>query len=82
MNQEDIIKKIKYIEKFKTETVNIEVKSAKVDFPKKCYDTISSFSNKYGGIIIFGIDEENDFEIVGVYNLNDLQKRVVIQWNQ
>lgn len=34
MNQEDIIKKIKYIEKFKTETVNIEVKSAKVDFPK------------------------------------------------
>lgn len=47
-----------------------------VDFPKKCYDTFSSFSNKYGGIIIFGINEENDFRVEGVYDLNDLQKRV------
>ena len=63
MNQKDILEKINFINKFKTETVNLETKAAKIDYPKKCYDTISSFSNKYGGIIIFGIDEENDFDI-------------------
>lgn len=76
MNQKDIIEKIEFINKFKTETVNLETKTANVDFPKKCYDTVSSFSNKYGGTIIFGIDEENDFEISGVYDINDLQKKV------
>lgn len=76
MNQKDIIEKIKFIEKFKTETVSIETKSALNGFPKKCYDTVSSFSNKYGGTIIFGIDEENDFNITGVYDINDLQKQI------
>lgn len=58
MNQKDIIERISFINKFKTETVNLETKAAKVDYPKKYYDTISSFSNKYGGVIIFGIDEK------------------------
>ena len=30
----------------------------------------------YGGIIIFGVNEENKFSIDGVYDLNDLQKQV------
>lgn len=76
MLEEEVLKQIEFLKKFKTETMNLETKSAKVDFPKKCYDTISSFSNKYGGMIIFGIDEENDFEINGVYDVNDLQKQV------
>lgn len=76
MNQSDIIEKIEFIQKFKTETVELETKKANVDFPKKCYDTVSSFSNKHGGIIIFGIDEDNDFEITGVYDINDLQKQI------
>ena len=76
MIENDIIKKIEFINKFKTETVNLETKKAKDGFPRKCYDTVSSFSNKYGGTIIFGIDEENDFEITGVYDINDLQKQV------
>ena len=45
-------------------------------FPKKCYDTFSSFSNKSGGVIIFGINEKNNFSIDGVYDLNDLQKQI------
>lgn len=54
-----------YLRKCKTEANKIEAKSASVDFPKKCYDTFSSFSNKYGGIIIFGINEERDsFKVV------------------
>ncbi len=65
-----------------SETEDIELKAAHVDCPKKLYDTISSFPNKSGGgIIIFGVDERRDFEVVGVYDVNDLQKKVVQQCN-
>lgn len=76
MNYNDVIKQIEYVLKFKTETSRIETKSAKDGFPKKCYDTISAFANKSGGIIIFGIDEENDFSLNDVYDINDLQKQI------
>lgn len=76
MNYNDVIKQIEYVLKFKTETSRIETKSAKDGFPKKCYDTISAFANKNGGIIIFGIDEENDFSLNDVYDINDLQKQI------
>ena len=76
MEKTDVIEAIEYLKKYKSETNKIEVKSAISGFPKKCYDTISSFSNKYGGIIIFGISEEKNFSVEGVYDLNDLQKKV------
>lgn len=44
------------------------------------YDTLSSFSNQTGGgIILFGIDEKNNFEITGVYDPQDLQTKVTNQ---
>lgn len=76
MQEKEIIEIIEYLKLYKTETNRIEAKSAINGFPKKCYDTISSFSNKRGGIIIFGISEEKDFSVEGVYDLNDLQKQV------
>ena len=76
MQENEIIEIIEYLKLYKTETNRIEAKSAINGFPKKCYDTISSFSNKRGGIIIFGISEEKDFSVEGVYDLNDLQKQV------
>ena len=78
MQESEIIEIIEYLKLYKTETNRIEVKAAINGFPKKCYDTISSFSNKYGGIIIFGIDEDNDFSVDGVYDLNDLL--IIMQW--
>lgn len=54
---------------------NIEAKAAKDGCPKKLYDTISSFSNTSGGVIIFGSDETNGFQICGVYDAGDLQKK-------
>lgn len=76
METKEVLEIIEYLKKYKTETNTIEVKSAALGFPKKCYDTFSSFSNKRGGIIIFGISEENNFEVEGVYDLNDLQKKI------
>ena len=40
------------------------------------YDSLSSFSNQdEGGIIIFGIDEKQDYKEVGVYDPQDIQKK-------
>lgn len=76
LNKEEVLVAMDYLRKYKTETERIEVKTAKDGFPKKCYDTFSSFSNKYGGIIIFGINENKGFSIDGVYDVNDLQTQV------
>lgn len=67
----------------KTETQTVEVKSAKNGCPTRLFDTLSSFSNQdEGGIIIFGIDELAQFEITGVYDAQDLQKKVTEQCKQ
>lgn len=50
----EAINTMKELKKYQTETNKIEDKTALGGFPKKCYDTISNFSNKYDGIIIFG----------------------------
>lgn len=73
---------VKSLQTAKSETNIVEAKAARIGCPKKLYDTISSFSNTFGGVIVFGVDEENEFEICGVYDVADLQKRVVEQCNQ
>lgn len=55
-----------------------EVKSARGGCPEKLYDTISSFSNQNsGGTFVFGLDEKDSFKKVGVYDAQDLQKKVM-----
>lgn len=76
MLEQEVIDAIEYMQKFQTETDRLEAKRAEVDFPKKCYDTISAFANKNGGIIIFGINENNNFLEQDVYDINDLQKQI------
>ena len=76
MTESDVITAINTLRKYKSETNIIEAKTASIDFPKRCYDTFSSFSNKYGGIIIFGLSEKNDFKTEGVYDVKDLQERI------
>lgn len=67
---------IKQIIKTKAESQTIEVKAANKGTPRRLYDTLSSFSNQdSGGIIVFGIDESLGFKPVGVYDLQDLQKK-------
>ena len=61
MTETEVIDAIKYMQEYQTETDKIEAKTAEKGCPQKCYDTISAFANKYGGIIIFGINEHNNF---------------------
>lgn len=77
MTTEELIEKLNEIQKMKCETQTLELKSAEHGCPKRLYDSLSSFSNQdEGGIIVFGIDEEHDYKEVGVYNPQDIQKKI------
>ncbi|MGN1190520.1 MAG: helix-turn-helix domain-containing protein, partial [Candidatus Ornithospirochaeta sp.] len=83
MLSEELINLAEKIIRFKVEGQTIEVKAAHEGCPQKLYGTLSSFSNQdSGGTIVFGIDEEKDFELVGIYDAQDLQKKVSEQCNQ
>lgn len=59
MREEELIALVRKIQRRQTEFQTVELKAAQVDFPKKIYDTLSSFSNQdNGGVIIFGIAEK------------------------
>ena len=79
MLETELIKIIEDIQLKKTESNYIEVKSARNGCPK-IFDTLSSFSNQQnGGTIIFGVDENEDFNVCGVYDAADLQKKIMEQ---
>ncbi len=77
MTSEELYEKLNEIQKMKCESQVVELKSAAKGCPTRLYDTLSSFSNQdEGGVIYFGIDEENDYEEVGVYDPQDIQKKI------
>lgn len=74
---------IKRVWEMKAEGQTLEIKAAHQGCPRRLYDTLSAFSNQdSGGILLFGLDEARDFEIVGVYDVQDLQKKVNEQCKQ
>lgn len=77
MTSEELIEKLELIQKLKCETSTLEIKSAEQGCPKHLYDSLSSFSNQDdGGIIIFGVDEKQNYKEVGVYDPQDIQKKI------
>lgn len=83
MTREEFLEKLNEIQNLKCETQTLELKSAGSGCPKRLYDTLSGFSNQDdGGIIIFGIDETDDYREAGVYDAQDLQKKVNEQCRQ
>ena len=78
MCEEELVALIKKIQKRRSEFQNVELKSAETGFPKRIYDTLSSFSNQDdGGVIIFGISEKDNYNIVGVYDLEKAQRKAM-----
>ena len=83
MLAEELLELVARTTRQKCESRVLEVKAAHVDCPKRLYDTLSSFSNQdSGGVLLFGLDETQDFKIVGVYDLQSLQKKVTEQCKQ
>lgn len=75
----EISELISAVVEHKHEGQTVEVKAAHKGTPR-VYETLSSFSNQQeGGSILFGIDERCDYEIVGVFDVQQLQKDVVEQ---
>lgn len=77
MTTEELYEKLELIQKIKCETATLEIKSAENGCPKRLYDSLSSLSNQdEGGIIIFGVDESQNYKEVGVYDPQDIQKKI------
>ncbi len=83
MQKEELVELIKNIKAVKSESNDIECKSASKGCPERLYGTLSSFSNQNdGGTIVFGVDERNGFRTCGVYDANDLIKKMTAQAKQ
>ena len=66
------------IQQRQCEEQTVEVKAAHRGCPERLYDTLSAFSNQDdGGVIVFGLDERQSFSKVGVYDAQDLQKKLM-----
>ena len=77
MTSEELLNLLQEIQVTRCETQTLELKAAEQGCPKRLYDTLSSFSNQDdGGTIVFGIDESNGFAECGVYDPQDLQKKI------
>lgn len=77
MTTEELLEKLKEVRRPRYESAVLEIKAAEAGCPKRLYDTLSSFSNQDdGGVILFGIAEEDDYRECGVYDAQDLQKKI------
>lgn len=83
MLEEELVALVRKVQERRSEFQNVELKASNGGFPKRIYDTLSSFSNQdNGGTIIFGVAEKADFEVVGVYDIRDCQKKAMEACNQ
>ena len=77
MQEADLVQLVQDLKKKRVEDNLIEIKAANKGCPSKLYDTLSSFSNQNeGGKILFGISEDAKYDVVGVYDSNQLINKV------
>ena len=82
MLDNELIKLIRDTQAVKSESNTLEIKAARKGCPK-VRDTLSAFSNQSGGgVIIFGVDENEDYTVCGVYDAAELMKQVDAQCQQ
>ena len=78
MREEELTRLVRRIQKHQAESQTVELKAAEKGFPRRIYDTLSSFSNQNeGGTIIFGVSEKDGCAVNGVYDLEDAQKKAM-----
>lgn len=83
MTNDELLTLLDKIQELKCETQTLELKAANGGCPQRLYDTLSSFSNQDdGGIIVFGIDEKSNYSECGIYDPQDIQKKIVEQCKQ
>lgn len=74
LNREELLQIVAEVQKSRSELETVEVKSAHEGTPKRLFEPLSAFANSpRGGVIVFGLDEGKNFDIVGVENAAKLQ---------
>lgn len=77
MTLEELRQLVADVQRRRSELDNVEVKAARGGTPRRLYEALSAFANRTGGgVLLFGLDEEKDFSIVGVGNVQRLQEEV------
>ena len=78
MLEEEFGKLLLRVQQRNCEEQTLEVKAANKGCPERLYDTFSAFANQNeGGMLLFGLDEKQGFAKVGVYDAQDLQKKLM-----
>ena len=78
MLEEEFGKLLLRVQQQNCEEQTLEVKAANKGCPERLYDTFSAFANQNeGGMLLFGLDEKQGFAKVGVYDAQDLQKKLM-----
>lgn len=77
MTREELLQLIAEAQQHQCELDDVEVKSAQQGTPQRLFESLSAFANRTGGgVILFGIEEKKNFEIVGVGNTHQLQEKI------
>lgn len=77
MTREEVLSLIAEVQQHQSELDDVEVKSAQQGTPQRIFASLSAFANRTGGgVILLGIDEKKEFEIVGVGNAHKLQEEI------
>jgi len=74
MTTDELRELIDVLRRFDGDLFHVEAKRAERELPSRLWETLSAFANTpEGGIIVLGVDEAADFEVVGVANPKKLQ---------
>ena len=77
MTREELQQLITEIQQNQCELADIEVKSAHGGTLQLLFEPLSALANRTErGVILFGLDESRNFEIVGVGNAHRLQEEI------
>lgn len=77
MTLEELRQLVAEVQKRRSELDNVEVKAARGGTPRRLYEPLSAFANRTGGgVLLFGLNEETDFAVVGVGDAHRLQEEM------
>jgi ATP-dependent DNA helicase RecG len=77
MTRNEVQELISEVQERQSELDDLEVKSAREGTPGRSYESLSAFANQPGGgLMLFGLDEKQRFEVVGVKDAQRLQAEI------
>jgi ATP-dependent DNA helicase RecG len=75
MTTDELLELIELLRQSESDFYHVEAKRAEHGLPRRIWETLSAFSNiPDGGVIIFGLDELNQFDVVGVADPKKMQQ--------